>query len=123
MAQPSLHNTQIETKSSIALHLSVASSRRSDFKGNKLQQFGRVDDSCPGYSLREVPFVARDKEVNVPREGDELIVIRIRRNGDYWDWLENLPATLEHREQGINIFCREPKPWPKEDTGVLFENL
>jgi hypothetical protein len=75
--------------------------------------------------LWEVPFIAGHKEISIPRQStsDELVVIRIRRDGNYWSRVKKFAAAAEQVKQGIDLIGWKAEPGPEENAGIFLENL
>lgn len=98
----------------------------SEFQGDDFQQFGGIHHPCRhAISLREVSFVPGYQEVSFSRysAGDELIIIRIRRNVGYRTWIHRLTSPAEQVEQSIDLIARKRKPGSKKHFRIFVEDL
>ena len=86
------------------------------------RRFASVLDPCRhAIGLWKVSFVPGYQEVSVSRHsaGDELIVIRIRRDTRYRSRIHPLAKATLRAQQGIDLVSRERKPGPKKDSEYL----
>jgi hypothetical protein len=75
--------------------------------------------------LWKVSLVPGYQEVSVSPHstGDELIVIRMRRDAHSRDRIHPLASPTERAQRGIDLVSPERKPGPKKDRRVLGEDL